>query len=167
MTTPSKTNDLKAYRFSKLSEMIESLPYGYFVGGDNAYVNSEHLIVPFSGRNITPEQDTFNYYLSQLCVRIENTFALFVNRWGILWKPLEGKLISHNRTILCLVKLHNFAIIIKLKFQKMMTIIVTNINIYSLRWRMISVWKFWKTLNIGEHNIIYLIVLVDHLHKIC
>jgi DDE superfamily endonuclease len=118
MTTPGKTNDLKAYRFSQLSEMIERLPYGYFVGGDNAYVNSEHLIVPFSGRNVTPEQDTFNYYLSQLRVRIENTFALFVNRWGILWKPLKGKLTSHNRTILCLVKLHNFAIDNKVEVPK-------------------------------------------------
>jgi hypothetical protein len=31
---------------------------------------------------------------------------------------------------------------------------------------MILVWKFWKMLNIGEHNIISLIVLVDHLYEI-
>jgi DDE superfamily endonuclease len=79
MTTLGKTNYLKAYHFLQLSEMIERLLYGYFVGGDNAYVNLEHLIVPFSGRHITPEQDTFNYYLSQLRVCIENTFALFIN----------------------------------------------------------------------------------------
>jgi hypothetical protein len=62
MTTTGKTNDLKAYCFSKLSEMIEGLLSGYFVGGDSAYVNSKHLIVPFSGENISPDEDTFNYY---------------------------------------------------------------------------------------------------------
>jgi hypothetical protein len=67
--SPGKTNDLKAYyRMSKLSQLIENLPEGYFCGGNNAaYCNSEHLLVPFPpGQNLQQHMDSFNYFLSQL-----------------------------------------------------------------------------------------------------
>ena len=108
--TPGKTNDLKAYRMSKLSELVENLPEGYWCGGDNAYCNSEHLLVPFPGQNLPQRMDSFNFFLSQLRVRIENAFALLVSRWGILWRPLRVRLKSQPKLIKCLCKLHNFCI---------------------------------------------------------
>jgi hypothetical protein len=107
--TPGKTNDLKAYQSSKLSELIEALPDGYWVGGDNAYVNTEHMLVPHPGAHAVAE-DAFNFYLSQLRVRIENAFALLVNRWGILWRPLRVPLRRQPELVLCLAKLHNYCI---------------------------------------------------------
>ena len=86
--SPGKTNDLKAYRMSRLYDLIEGLPEGYFCGGDNAYCNTEHLLVPFPGQNLLQREDSYNFFLSQLCIRIENAFALLVRRWGILWRPL-------------------------------------------------------------------------------
>jgi hypothetical protein len=108
--SPGKTNDLKAYHMSVLSELIEKLPEGYFCGGDNAYCNTEHLLVPFPGQNLGQREDSFNYFLSQLRVRIENTFALLVAQWGILWHPLRVRLKNQPKLIKCLFKLHNFCI---------------------------------------------------------
>ena len=95
---------------SKLSQLIENLPEGYFCGGDNAYCNSEHLLVPFPGQNLDQRMDSFNYFLSQLRIRIENAFALLVARWGILWRPLRVRLKNQPSLIKCLCKLHNFCI---------------------------------------------------------
>ena len=96
---PGKTNDLVAYESSKLSSLIEGLPDGYYAVGDNAYVNSNRLLVPFPGKLSTSDpRDAFNFYLSQLRVRVENCFALLVNRWGIFWGPLQMPL--RNQPIL-------------------------------------------------------------------
>lgn len=111
--TPGKTNDLKAYRKSDLSRLIESLPEGFWVGGDNAYVNSEHMLVPFPGADNVPRNDTFNYYLSQLRIRVEMTFGVMVARWGVLWSPLRISLKRVPALVLCLAKLHNFCIDMK------------------------------------------------------
>jgi hypothetical protein len=108
--SPGKTNDLKAYRMSKLCDLIEGLPEGYMCGGDNAYVNSEHLLVPFPGQQLPQRKDAFNFFLSQLRIRIENAFALLVRRWGILWRPLNVCLNHQPRLIMCLCKLHNYCI---------------------------------------------------------
>jgi hypothetical protein len=45
---PGKTNDLKEYEFStNIKALIELLLEGYHIIGDNAYLNSEHLPVPY------------------------------------------------------------------------------------------------------------------------
>lgn len=108
--TPGKTNDLKAYQHSCLCELIESLPPGFWVGGDAAYVCTDHLIVPYPGQKLDTRRDSFNFYLSQLRVRIENAFALLVGRWGILWRPLRMRLRHQPPVLKCLFKLHNFCI---------------------------------------------------------
>lgn len=107
---PGKTHDLKAYEHSELSRMVENLPEGYWCGGDNAYVNSEHLIVPLPGRNLSVANDAFNYYLSQLRIRIECAFGLLVARWGVLWRPLRGKVRNWPRVIKAVCQLHNYCI---------------------------------------------------------
>jgi hypothetical protein len=107
---PGKTNDVNAYRHSKIAELIESLPVGYFVVGDNAYVNSNHLLVPYPGENIPDDEDAFNFFLSQLRIRVENTFAQLVGKWGVLWRPLTVPLRKQSPLVLCLCQLHNFCI---------------------------------------------------------
>jgi hypothetical protein len=54
--------------------------------------------------------DSFNYFLNQLHIHIENAFALLVGRWGILWRPLSVRLKNQPNLIKCLCKLHNFCI---------------------------------------------------------
>jgi DDE superfamily endonuclease len=96
---------------SKIASLIEGLPEGYYTVGDNAYVNSNHLLVPFPGKlsNDDP-RDAFNFYLSQLRVRVENCFALLVGRWGIFWGPLQMPLRYQPMLIKAVCCLHNFCI---------------------------------------------------------
>jgi len=55
------------------------------VVGDNAYICSETLLTPFSGvEKEDPAKDAFNFYLSQLRIRIEQTFGLMTSKWRIL-----------------------------------------------------------------------------------
>jgi hypothetical protein len=61
---PGNTHDQKAYRKLILSSLIENLPDGYYCIG--AYCNSEHLLVPHPGKNLTEQKDSYNFYISQL-----------------------------------------------------------------------------------------------------
>ena len=69
--------------------------------GDNAYICSETLLTPSSGvEKEDPAKDAFNFYLSQLRIRIEQTFGLMTQKWRILRQPLQTHLDK------LLVKLH-------------------------------------------------------------
>ena len=91
--------------------MIQKLPPRRFVIGDNAYVCSETLLTPFSGREKNdPSKDAFNFYLSQLRIRIEQTFGLMTGRWRILRQPLQMKLRNAAKVFMCITRLYNFCI---------------------------------------------------------
>jgi hypothetical protein len=42
--------------------MIENLLPGFFSCGDNAYVNTEHMPVPFPGQNLDQCRDSYNVF---------------------------------------------------------------------------------------------------------
>ena len=63
---PRKTNGINAYRHSILSALVEELPDDYFVSGNNAYVNLNHLLLPFPGHDFGSQEDSFNFFLSLL-----------------------------------------------------------------------------------------------------
>eukprot|EP00475_Leptophrys_vorax_P038089 TRINITY_DN6652_c0_g1_i7.p1 TRINITY_DN6652_c0_g1~~TRINITY_DN6652_c0_g1_i7.p1 ORF type:complete len:122 (-),score=16.64 TRINITY_DN6652_c0_g1_i7:172-537(-) len=82
----------------------------YYLLGDNAYPISEHLITPFSGCDgpITQARDSFNFYLSQLRIRIEMAFGFLVGKWRIFRRPLQVKLENPHKIIVGAMCLHNF-----------------------------------------------------------
>ena len=122
-TGAGKTNDYKAYVSSCIKDLIESLPEGYFVVGDNAYVNTNHMLVPYPGKlSFQSKEDTFNFYMSQLRVRIENAFALLVRRWGVLQKALQMPLRFQPTLIKAVCCLHNFCI-----DEKVPSVVPTNV----------------------------------------
>jgi len=52
---------------------------------NNAYICSETLLTPLSGVDKEdPAKDAFNFYLSQLRIRIEQIFGLMTQKWRIL-----------------------------------------------------------------------------------
>ena len=108
---PGGANDITAFRKTGLSKVIESLPVGTYVIGDNAYVCSEHLLTPFSGceRN-EPRKDTYNFFISQMRIRIEMAFGSLTNRWRVLRKPLEVSLKNATKLVVALTVLHNYCI---------------------------------------------------------
>ena len=91
--------------------MIEQLPLGKYVIGDNAYVCTEHILTPFPGsQRDKPKNNAYNFYLSQLRIQIEMTFGLFVNKWRIFKCTLQVKLKKCWKSFLCATRLHNFCI---------------------------------------------------------
>jgi hypothetical protein len=107
---PGKTNDLNADRHSKVSTQIDNLPDGFYTVGDAVYENSDHLLTPFSGQDLQARKNNFNFYLSQLRIRIEMAFGRLVSQWGILWRNLRIRLERQPALFACLAKLHIFLI---------------------------------------------------------
>ena len=112
IVAPGSTNDVIAYsRTGDLQRAIENLEFGDFVVGDAAYTVTEHLLIPFTGSQRDDEkQDAFNFYLSQLRIRIEMAFGLLVKKFSILKKPLQHRLKNVSQIIMCCAQLHNFVI---------------------------------------------------------
>ena len=71
------TPDCVAFEKTDLPELLENLPYAYYLFGDCAYVCTNQLLVPFSGsQRMNPANDSFNFHLSQLRIKIEQAFGV-------------------------------------------------------------------------------------------
>lgn len=93
----------------------ECLPDGHWVAGDAAYSCSESLLVPFSAIQLLHKEEglwrhAFNFFLSILLVRVEQALRIFVNLFGVLWRPFEYDIRSSSRIVCVCVLLHNFII---------------------------------------------------------
>ena len=102
------TNDWTAWNRSELSDSVARLPPGFYVLGDAAYPLSDQLLTPYPGKLLPRDQDAFNFYLSQLRVKIEQAFGILVGQWGILWRPLRVQFAGRSGLITALFRLHNF-----------------------------------------------------------
>jgi hypothetical protein len=111
VAAPGGTNDVHAFAKTKLKQLVDDLPVGKYILADNAYVPTEHLLTPFSGsQKSIPELDSFNFYLSQLRIKIEQAFGLMTTKWRILRRPLQVKLKNVGTIIMAISRLHNFVI---------------------------------------------------------
>jgi hypothetical protein len=94
-----------------LRELIEKLPTQYIVIGDAAYKCSEKLISIYSGHDKNNKDfDNFNFYASQLRIRIEMAFGMMYKKWGILWRPLQVDMDRLKLVALTIAMLHNYCI---------------------------------------------------------
>jgi hypothetical protein len=111
VATGSTNDNIAIHMADDLIKCINELPLGMFFVGDAAYTLSENLLIPFTGsqRN-NLDNDAFNYYLSQLRIRIEMAFGRLVNKFRVLKKHLEGSLKRKSRIIMTCARLHNFII---------------------------------------------------------
>jgi hypothetical protein len=108
---PGNKSDQPAYEQTGLAEIIENLPAGLFIAADAAYVVTEHVLIPFTGSQRQDRvKDTFNFFLSQLRIRIENAFGLLTTKWRILRKPLECSLKTNADILQICALLHNYVI---------------------------------------------------------
>ena len=58
----------------------KQLPPGFYGVGDDAFVNCNTLLTPWSGVQLTMYQDSFNYHLSAMRQCIERAFGLYMRR---------------------------------------------------------------------------------------
>ena len=85
---PGSAPDCSVYAVTSLKKKVESLPQGFYLVGDNAYVLSEHMLIPYSGsQRGDPAKSVYNYFLSQLRIRVEQTFARLSGKFHIFKKP--------------------------------------------------------------------------------
>ena len=109
---PGRTNDARAFnRCIELRQWVDNLPDKYFLVGDNAYPLSDKLLIPFSGAmKHVPTNRTYNFYLSQLRIRVEMAFGLLTTKWQIFRRPI-GVHLEHLSDICgAAARLHNFVI---------------------------------------------------------
>ena len=109
-------SDLLAFENSSLKTRLETpgfLADGLCIFGDNAYVNRFYMATPYpnvSGFNL--RQDNYNFYHSQLQIKIECAFGILVQRFGYLRKKAAQR---HPMTkvmaiVACMCRIHNWMI---------------------------------------------------------
>lgn len=108
---PGSTNDVVAFERVRLAALISNLPDGFYALGDAAYCCTDKLLTPFTGpqRN-EPLKSDYNFYHSQLRMKIECTFGLMTQRWRILQEPLWVKVNKVWKVLQSIGRLHNFCI---------------------------------------------------------
>lgn len=84
------------------------MPGNYCILGDAAYPLSDKLLTPYPGKGLDPGFDSYNFHLSQLRVKIEQSFGILVSVWGILWRPLRVQFAGRTALITAFFHLHNF-----------------------------------------------------------
>jgi DDE superfamily endonuclease len=108
---PGVSSDRHALITSKLFNLLKMIPSPYVAIGDAGYTAFEFLAAIFNAyfaRN--PKYDNFNYFASQLRIRVEMAFGLLVMKWEILQKPLRIHPTRIWKLVVALGRLHNFRI---------------------------------------------------------
>ena len=107
---PGSMNDNRSYKKSGLESIVNNLPSGSFI--DAAYTLSNNLLIPFVGSNRhDPAKDAYNFYPSQLRIRVEMSFGRLVRKWGILQQTLCCSLKRNSYILSACGRLHNFVLV--------------------------------------------------------
>lgn len=112
---PGATSDYLCFETSSLKRKLlvhSFLAPGLVLFGDNAYVDTEYMVVPFKNPSIENGEDDFNFYHSQVRINVECAFGKLVHRWGILRRAISAKIGLQKTTalVMALCSLHNFCI---------------------------------------------------------
>jgi hypothetical protein len=112
IAAPGKTNDHKAFdRCKAFQTWLRTLPKDYFIVADNAYPSSNKILVPFKGsQRHHLYNSSYNFYLSQLRIRIEMAFGRMTTKFRIMRSKMTCSLKMQSRIIKAVTRLHNFVI---------------------------------------------------------
>jgi hypothetical protein len=110
---PGSTSDCLAFKGMTLFQKLEAgiLTPGLCVFGDNAYLNTPYMATPYAAVS-GGTKDSYNFYHSQLRIRIECALGIWTHRWAILRSPIPMG-VSIKKTValvIALAKLHNYCI---------------------------------------------------------
>ena len=113
ITYEGASSDLLSFENSTLFKHLESgaLAKDFLLFDDNAYLNTSFMATPYPNIN-GDQKDNFNFYHSQLQIRIECAFGMFVQRWGIVPIAMPNDIMIKKTIALvnALAKLNNFCI---------------------------------------------------------
>ena len=113
ITHGAATSDIIAFESSSLFARLEEggvLKEGLTLFGDNAYLNTNYMASPYPNANGT--RDAYNFYQSQVRIRVECCFGMLAMRWGILSMaiPQNTSMVKVIGMVNALAKLHNFCL---------------------------------------------------------
>ena len=80
----------------------------YVVVADDAFPLQEHIMKPYSNRNLTYEHRIFNYRLSRARRIVENAFGILSSRFRIFSSPILLQPKNAEKLVLASCALHNF-----------------------------------------------------------
>jgi DDE superfamily endonuclease len=110
---PGSTSDCLAFEAMSLYEKLENdiLAPGLCLFGDNAYLNTPYMATPYTAVS-GGTKDSYNFYHSQLRIRVECCFGILTHRWSILRSaiPMNVSIKKTVSLVIALAKLHNFCI---------------------------------------------------------
>ena len=76
---------------TELKEAIDNLPLGLYAVMDAVDDLSERTLILFTGTDqLDLNKDAFNFFLSQVCIRVEMTFGRLINKWRMLNGTVHG-----------------------------------------------------------------------------
>jgi hypothetical protein len=115
---PGVMGDREAVERVALGELVRNLPGQFCCIADCAYTPSETMIPIFRSDNARLDKnDNFNFFASQLRIRIEMAFGLMINKWCLLKKALQVNIRHMRYLVPAVAKLHNFCINERLREQ--------------------------------------------------
>ena len=98
------SHDSLAWAGTKLGAKIDKEGLGgYFLNGDNAFTQQDHMLVPSGASD-------YDFYQSSNRMVIECAFGELIRRWGVFWRPLEVAYERRSPLIAAAMKLHNYCI---------------------------------------------------------
>ena len=107
------SSDCLAFEASNLySRLVRGLlAPGLVLFGNNAYINSSFMATPFPNVS-SGNKDDYNFFHSQLRIRVECSFGMLVHRWGILRSAIPMGITIQKTVALvnALAKLHTYCI---------------------------------------------------------
>ena len=110
---PGSTSDCLAFEGMSLFQKLEEglLAPGLCIFGDNAYLNTPYMATPYAAVS-GGTMDSYNFYHSQLRIRIECAFGILTKRWAILRSaiPVGVTVAKTVALVIALAKLHNYCI---------------------------------------------------------
>ena len=111
VAAPGKSSDQAAIECTVLPMVLDDFPPGAYIVGDAAYTLTDKCLTPFTGsQRSDPTKDAYNFFLSQVKIRIEMAFGLLTTKWQLL-KQLLGVSLSTAADVLEFIScLHNFCI---------------------------------------------------------
>ena len=128
-SSPGSVNDRVAYDHCNVSNIVESLPLDYVVLADAAYAASEHCLPMYYGTSRkNAKYDNYNFYASQLRIRIEMSFGMMTRKWLILDSPVKTRISKTIVMIHCIARLHNYCINERLRRNEAIDVSKTDRN---------------------------------------
>lgn len=113
---PGVTADRDAITQCSLHGLVEGLPLGFCIIGDPAYEATERMVTMFSHTDrLITDNDNFNFYASQLRIRVEMAFGMMQAKWGVLQRPITCNIANVSWMAQAIARLHNYVINERLK----------------------------------------------------